>query len=108
MALMLYNGGSSRFNAATMRNQKAMQQIEKIQRSKIEQEEQRKLEEERTKLVSQRRKLQLKELIDKRKLEHGVGPKTEEGPGKDLLIFKDSGKNERAESKMTKAMSKML
>lgn len=34
-AMVLY-GGSSRLNAATMRNQKALQHIEKIYRSKIE------------------------------------------------------------------------
>ena len=36
-------------------------------------EEQKRLEEERMKLVSVRRKQKLKEVIDKRKLEHGVG-----------------------------------
>ena len=36
-------------------------------------EEQKRLEEERKKLLSVRRNKKLKELIDKRKLEHGVG-----------------------------------
>ena len=46
MAMMLYNG-TSRLNAATMRNQKAMLQIEKIHRTKVGNEEQKKLDEER-------------------------------------------------------------
>lgn len=73
MALMLYQGTSSKLNAATMRNQKAINHIDKIQRTKIEMEEQKRLEEERKKLVSVRKNKKLKELIDKRKLEHGVG-----------------------------------
>lgn len=36
-------------------------------------EEQKRLEEERKKLLSVRRNKKLKEVIDKRKLEHGVG-----------------------------------
>ncbi len=36
MALMLYQGTGSRMNAATMRNQKAIQQIMKIKQSKVE------------------------------------------------------------------------
>ena len=39
MALMLYQGTTNKMNAATMRNQKAINQIEKIQRTKIEMEE---------------------------------------------------------------------
>ena len=54
-------------------------------------EEQKRLEEERKRLVSQRRKMKLKELIDKRKLELGVGPRgTEEGPGRDQLIYNNA------------------
>jgi hypothetical protein len=36
-------------------------------------EEQKRLEEERQRIVSVRRKQKLKEVIDKRKLEHGIG-----------------------------------
>ncbi len=58
MALMLYQGTgiNSRYAAATMRNQKAQAQIEKIARTKIEMEEQKRLEEERKRLVSVRRR----------------------------------------------------
>jgi hypothetical protein len=38
MALMLYQG-TTKMNAATMRNQKAINHIDKIQRTKIEMEE---------------------------------------------------------------------
>lgn len=54
-------------------------------------EEQKRLEEERKRLVSQRRKMKLKELIDKRKLELGVGHRgAEEGPGRDQLIYNNA------------------
>lgn len=40
MALMLYQGGTTnKLNVATMRNNRAIAQIEKIQRTKVEMEE---------------------------------------------------------------------
>jgi hypothetical protein len=59
-----------------MRNQKAQAQIDKIARSKIEMEEQKRLDEERKRLVSVRRKQKVKEVLDKRKLEMGIAPKS--------------------------------
>lgn len=92
MALMLYQGGTmNKLNAATMRNQKAINHIDKIQRTKIEMEEQKRLEEERKKLLSVRRNKKLKEVIDKRKLEHGVGvvAESEDKAVPDQLILRE-------------------
>jgi len=61
---------------AQVRNQKATQHLEKIQRSKLEKEEQRRLEEERKKLLSVRRKQKLKEQLEMRKVALGVGGKS--------------------------------
>lgn len=49
----------------------------------------------------------MKEVIDKRKLELGVGPKTEEGPGKDKLIYND-GEVEQEHEKIKKMMGRMM
>ena len=58
-------------------------------------------------MASQRKKQKLKDILDKRKLEHGVGPKTDEGPSKDQLVF-DDGVIEQEKEAHKKAMGKMM
>ena len=117
MALMLYQGNATnntRLAQITMRNQKAQAQIDKIARSKIEMEEQKRLDEERKRLVSVRRKQKLKDVLDKRKLEMGIAPKSldpsDENQIKDKLIYRDGEVLDTSEGteKLRKAMSKMM
>ena len=49
--------------------------------------------------------MKLKEVIDKRKLEHGVGPQSEEGPGRDQLIFNE-GQGELEDPKTKKLINR--
>lgn len=114
MALMLYQGttNNSRMAQITMRNQKAQAQIDKIARSKIEIEEQKRLDEERKRLVSVRRNKKLKDTLDKRKLELGIAPKSVENEDqmKEKLIYNDGEILDTSESaeKLRRAMNKMM
>lgn len=58
MAVLPYTGTGK---IPSLKNQKAIQQIEKIQRNKLEKEEQKRLEDERKKLLSARKNKKLKE-----------------------------------------------
>lgn len=100
MALLPYN--ASRTN---IKNAKAIQQIEKIKRNKLEKDEQKRLEDERKKLQSARKKKKLKEQIEKRKYELGIGTNLKDEPM--MLIYKD-GALEQDQEKYKKALSKMM
>ena len=77
-------------------------------------EEQKRLDEERKRLVSVRRKQKVKEVLDKRKLEMGIAPKSidvsDENQIKDRLIYRDGEVLDTSEGteKLRKAMSKMM
>ena len=85
MAVLPYTGGNK---GSGVRNFKALQQIEKIKRSKQEKEEQKRLEEERRKLQSERQRKKLKEELTKRKIEHGV---VSQNTDLKALIYNDTG-----------------
>ena len=55
-------------------------------------------------MVAHKQKAKLKDVIEKRKLELGVGPKSEEGPGRDMLIIPGEEDNDKAKKAMSKAI----